>query len=398
MLSHIITYSKFGNLFCGVEHTSINGQEKLYGLLLKKKKDEFLVEKTFKSTDIDKLIDFLPKNQPLFLIINNEKVLFKSVPGVFDAQKALALAFPNLKKEDFYYEVSTAKSDTYIAICRKEYVDSLIEEYQKESYQIVGFSLGNLAIFQLAGFIEDDEIYSSNSSIYLKNGAVESISYSNGLQSNLYTINGLQVASKYILSLAGILNYYVGHKNSVSNFSTRIDKLNDNFKQQRLFSILLKFGLAFIFVLLLISYLFFSSYTSKIDYLNAALELNKTDKNTLLKLTDAVQKKEQLVKNFSLSSSKASWYLAQVGKLIPASILLSEIKYQPLVKNAKEDEEILLEKYNIVIKGKSSDNVEFSKWVKKLELQDWIDKVVIVEYGADKATTTKFELQIKITQ
>jgi len=398
VLSKIITYSTFGNLFCGVEHTFIDGQEKLYGLLLKKKKGEFLVEKTFSCTDIGQLIDYLPKNQSLFLIINNENVLFKSVPDVIHEQKALALAFPNLKKEDFYYEVSTTKSDTYIAICRKEYIDSLIEEYQKKSYQIIGFSLGNLAIFQLADFIEDDKIYSSNSSIYLKNGTVESITYATGLQSNMYIINGLQIASKYILSLAGILNYYVGAKNSVSNFSIQVDKLINNFKQGRIFSILLKFGLAFIFVLLLISYLFFSNYTSKIDYLNAELELNKTNKKTLLKLTDAVQKKEQLVTNFSLSSSKASWYLDQVGKLIPTSILLSEINYQPLVNKVKKDEEIVFEKNKIVITGKSSDNAEFSKWVKELELRDWIDKVVIVEYGSDRVSTTKFELQIKIIQ
>ena len=144
------------------------------------------------------------------------------------------------------------------------------------------------------------------------------------------------------------------------------------------------------------SFLFFSSYTSNINIITSELELNKTYKNSLLKLSQEVNKKERWVNDFSLVSSKASWYMDQIASSIPNSILLSEIQFQPLVKNIKKEEEILFKKNEIITRGRSSYNNEFTNWVNQLEQQDWIEKVMIQEYGSGKTTITEFELIIEI--
>ena len=396
MLSKVITYGKFGNLYCGVEHTFIDGQGKLNALLLKKKKDEFLIENTFECDHVNNLKKLLNKEQHLFLIINTDQVLSKILRGVFDTQKAIAQAFPNLNIEDFYYEVYSANENTFIAICRKDYINNILLEYDTNHLNVIGFSLGNLAISQLVNLIDKSSIETSNSTVTFVDKIISDIQPTSGTTTTSYNINGLKITKNYTLPLAGIISYYTLYVSTASNFKDHIGKLYNDFFNKRVFDIGLKAGLTTVFVLLLVSFLFFSSYTSNINIITSELELNKTYKNSLLKLSQEVNKKERWVNDFSLVSSKASWYMDQIASSIPNSILLSEIQFQPLVKNIKKEEEILFKKNEIITRGRSSYNNEFTNWVNQLEQQDWIEKVMIQEYGSGKTTITEFELIIEI--
>ena len=146
----------------------------------------------------------------------------------------------------------------------------------------------------------------------------------------------------------------------------------------------------------MISFLFFSSYTSKINTLTDQLNVNETYKSTILKLSDDVQKKERLINDFSLTSSKSSWYIDRIGISVPPSILLSNIQFQPLTKSIKKDKEIIIHEHLITIKGKSSNSNDFSNWISELEQKEWIQKVIIQGYGTGKKTITQFELLITI--
>jgi len=399
VLAPIITYGKFGNLFCGVEHTICNGQEKLHALTLKKKKGEFLIENYFECDIVAKLNKQLQKNQHLFLIINTKKVLSKVLNGIYDDQKAITLTFPNLKINDFYYEILQTDTHTFIAICRKDYVDDIIENYNANHLNIIGFSLGSLSVSQLTNFIEADAILqTSNSTISLNNSEITSITTLAKSEDINYTINGLEITNKSVLSLAGIIAYFTSSSITSSNFNAITDNLYSHFKQKRIFDVGLKFSLITVFLSLLISFLLYSSYATKIDVIFNQLELNKTYKTSLLKLSDQVNKKERLVTDFSLASSKASWYVDQIGKALPHSIILSEIQFQPLEKSIKKEQEVLIHKNLIFIKGKSNNSTDYSNWIYTLEQQHWIEKVIIQEYGIGKKTATEFKLQIEISK
>jgi len=382
----------------GIEYTSHDGATILNVLRLKKEKKELVIDSTQQYDSFESLKEELTKQVPVFLIINNEQILSKKIEGTLETEKAIVNAFPNLKIDDFYCEVLHGHTDTFVSICRKEYIDSIIDDYQKDNYNIIGFSLGNLIASQLCGFVKDTTLQTSTSSISFNGETITEITNSDEVYSGTYDINGLQITPNNVLPLAGILSYYTGQKKTLSNFDTITNNLNDDFKQKLIFDVGLKVGLATVFVLLLVSFLFFSNYTSSIDQLTAELEVNKTHKNTLLKLTDEVQRKEQLVTNFSLASSKVSWYLDQVGMTIPNAVLLTEIQFQPLLKNIKNQEEIIIQDQEIVIKGKSSNNNDFLKWINELEQLTWIEKVAIQGYGTGKKTINEFELLIEIRE
>lgn len=130
MLATLKAYLQFGNRFCGIEHTSKNGQEKLYVTLLKKTKKEVDIENSFDATTIEDLAEKLPKNQHTVLIINNQHVLTKTVKSnQTEELKLVYKAFPNIKLEDFYYEVLVQKSIYSVSICRKTYIEELIRNY-----------------------------------------------------------------------------------------------------------------------------------------------------------------------------------------------------------------------------------------------------------------------------
>ncbi len=395
MLQKTLKYAVFGKFFCGLEHASENGIAIINGLVLAQQKNEFAIHKKFCVDAITKLKDHIDTTQHLFVTINTDKVLFKSLEGCYDPQTSLSMTFPNLKIEEFFYQVYSAKDSTHVAICRKDTVNDILKQYQSEQLNVIGFSLGNLGITQLEAFINESSIQTSNSNISFIEKKVARISTKQTTSKELYTINGLEVSSNDILSLAGVISYYTKQKYTISNFDDVADELNGHFKQKRLFDIGLKTSLATIFLLLLGSFLFLSSYNTKINTLNAEIELNKTYKKSLLKLNDEVIRKESLVTDFSSVSSKASWYADQIGSSIPASILLSEMQFHPLKNAIKEEEEIIIESFQILVKGKVRNNADFSEWTSQLERMSWVDNISIQEFGTGKKSTTEFELLLK---
>lgn len=397
MLSKLLKYGQFGSEFCGIEHTVLDGQEKLNSLILKKKGDEFIINHSFICSTPTELAKQLRTNQHLFLIINNHNVLFKRLVGIHDVQSTLNISFPNLKIKDFYYEIYTSTSDTYVSICRKDYIDNLLLTYTSNKLNVVGFSLGNIGVSQLVSFINDTTISTTNGTISFFNQEIDNITLTTDINlSDSYEINGLTITKNEVLPLTGILAYYTQQTTTVSNFSDTIKQLHTHFNQKRIFDIGLKAGLGIMFILLVISYLMFANYYEKTTILSTELELQKTYKKSMITLDQEVSKKKRLVNDLSMESSRVSWYLDQIVGYIPNTILLTELQYQPTVNNIKEDQEILIQEHQISVKGSTSSSNDFSNFINILDQNNWIEKVTILEYGDPKNTMTQFNLLISL--
>mgnify|MGYP004701747703 CR=1 FL=1 len=397
MLSASLKYGQLGSEFCGIEHTIFDGQGQLNILVLKKKKEEFLIEHTFTCNTPAELTKQLQKNQHLFLIINDHNVLFKKLDGVYDTQTTINISFPNIKIKEFYYEIYTTTSNTYISICRKDYVDKLLLTYTANRLHVVGFSLGNLSVTQLVNLIDNTTISTSNGTITFSDQKIDTITITTDVDlSESYEVNGLTITKNEVLPLTGILAYYTQQTTTVSNFSDTIKQLHTHFNQKRIFDIGLKMGLSIIFILLVISYLMFANYYEKTAMLTTELELHKTYKKSIISLDQEVSKKERMVNDLTLESSRVSWYLDQIVGYLPNSILLTELQYQPPINNIKEDQEILIQEHQISIKGTTNNSSDFSNFINTLNQINWIEKVTILEYGDPKNTMTQFNLLISL--
>ena len=289
------------------------------------------------------------------------------------------------------------KEHCFVAICRKEYIENLVKEYLAHGIYIIDFSLQNLAIQSLLPFINQPEIQTSNSTLSFIEEQLEKITKSEEINEIELNINDLNISNTYLLPLSGVLSYFYNTNSNESNFKSKVKELKTLYNNYQFYTVGLRIALGFIFSILLINFVFFSSEHSKMTTLNSELLTNSSYKNTLIQLQNRVDKKMELTKSItSLSSSKSTWYLNELGKSVPIKLQLKLIDFQPVSSSIKKDKEIIVYNNKVVVKGVSKDNHSFSNWIAQLELKDWIEKVVVVSYGKGKSTISEFEFLITI--
>tara|TARA_B110000046_G_scaffold172370_1_gene194079 strand:+ start:11053 stop:12225 length:1173 start_codon:yes stop_codon:yes gene_type:complete len=368
---------KYGKSYAAIEHA----EKGCFTILrLAQKKNEFIIAQKKTTKDLEKGIEFLKGQKHVFLILNDEQVLSKKVAMTHEDEKVLIRnAFPNISLADFYYEVYQNTSHSFVCIARKDSIDSIINKYQKKGISVIDFSLGNLVIQNLQPFVENKTLFSSNAKIEFDTkfmNAIEKGSFSE----ESYLINDLEVSNTETLPLAGIISYYT------KNESSTIHKgLSEHYFHKRFFEVGLKVGLGFLLILLLVNFFFFSSYRDKVSNLMGELQLSETYKNQLNKLQEEVTQKKRLVESVqSASNSKLSQYIDRLGNSTPKTILLSQIHFQPKEGLQKKDKPLSFKTGQIVVKGISKENEDFSNWVSILEQKKWIKNISIHEYGKGK--------------
>lgn len=381
----------YGKKYACIEHTN---NKTFHILQLVKKKSEFVVSKKETATSINSVFPILKGQKHLFLIVNDEQVLSKKVPiNTIDTVTVIRTAYPNILINDFYYEIYSVKSESFISIIRKEVIDNLIEEYKKEGISVIDFSLGNIVVKNLQNFISNKTIFSSNSRIHFGENTLIGIEKAT-TEKKSYTINNLKILNTYVLSLSGIIAYYT---NNLSN--KRSQELREYYLQKRYFNIVLKTCLTILSVILMVNFFFFNNYRAKVVSLTGELQLTETYKIQLNRVKEEVQQKKQLLRSVNLASnSKLSKYIDDLGFSVPNTILLSQIEYQPKLGIQKNSKKIVFNKNIIVLTGDSKSHEKFSKWVSFLEKIDWIKNVSIKEYGKGKKINeiANFELIITI--
>ena len=398
MISEIVSYLKFGNRFYAVEQTQLNGNNQYYGIILKKTKKELDIESNFDTQTIEELKTRIPKNKPIVLIINTDSVLTKQVTSKNnDSLKLVHVAFPNIKVEDFYYEVLTKDENHFVSICRKSYVNELLDNYSSNNITVLDFTLGNLISSSISHFIESDKIQSSNASISISEGSIFDIKTGVVPSGATYNINGLDITNNQLLSFAAALNFVIKSQNLQSSFDDTKKKLSDTFKQKQFASQFLKTSLLSLFIILLVNFLLFNHYYDKVNSLRETALLLEASKTKMISLNEKVQRTEKMAKDIlKTSSSKSSFYVNTLINNLPESILLQELNYQPLLKKIKENKVIENDKNTILITGQTHKSILFSQWISKVEATNWVASVDILNFEDHSKSSSSFTVKINM--
>lgn len=389
----------FNNLYIGIEYTFYEEDAVFNRLVIKKKNCSFLIENTEQCKKEEELFVRLPKNSPIFLVINNQHILTKKTASNQNGENALYQAFPNLKIEEFYYETLSTEGNTFISICRKQYIEELVDFYHKKGHTIAGVSLGNLIISDLIAYTQEPILKTSNAIVTIDGSAITDIQSSFEVFDTTYELNGIQISNNYLLAFAGIIKYYAkGESKTQNNLGALNLNLRQNFKDEYLFSTLKKLGIGFVFILVLTNALFYYYYFTKIDKLKDELLYDEKYRIEFTGLKEALEKKERQIADINSATTKISFYFDSIAYSLPESILLTTMVYQPLLKNSKADEPIRFETDLLKITGSSLNAQEFTKWLETLERFEWINEVTLQNYGVDTDNLTVFELHILIKE
>lgn len=387
----------YGNTYCAIEHSFVNDKRCFNVLVLTYKKKTLEIASSQSFGNLQEVIDKLPKQQHVFVIINTNKVLSKKIEGVHELTKAVSSAFPNIKSEDFAIEILPQQTHSFVSICRNQDVEDILDAYAKYKINVIGYSLGNNSVATLVPYSIDELIQTANSEINVKESIISSITKRKNIKNELYEINGLKINSASILPLSGILSYYANVNLTKVSYAKIITKLKDDYKQKRIFTNAIKIGLGFIFLVLIVNFLIFSNYRDQIIMLKGEQQVNEKYKEALVSLNQEVAKKRNLVVDISSTAvSKVSYYMDELASSLPNSILLSHIQYQPLQKSIKAGKEIEVAQHTILVSGNSNKSEDFSTWIADLENQDWVDNVFVLEYGIGKKSKTAFKLHLKL--
>lgn len=397
MLNKLQTYLLYGNRFCGLEHTSKGEGESIIVSVVKQSKKELNQEFTFELNSIKDVSEKLTKNQHTFLVINNQNVLSKITHSEqSDAQKLVYKSFPNINIEDFYFEVLSENQIHFISICRKDYVDAIIQEYSKQKVLITSISLGNSIISTIKSFIKEQDIFTSNALVSIEDGYIKSIDKTL-TENKFYEINGLRVSNCEVLSFSGAIQSVLKNNYTTANLAVKHHVLLNEFKQVRFFSQFLKFSGVFILGILLINFLFFNHYFNEVNELQEVTSINESAKQRIIVLNESVSKKQKLANDLLKSNgSRSSFYVNSIMNSLPETIQLSDYEYQPLIKRIKLEKPITLDAKVITVSGRSNDSKLFSNWIVELEEINWINKVDIINYGLALNLVPDFEIRINL--
>lgn len=382
----------YNNIFCAVEHAvNAQGEEYYNYLLLKKKRNELLIEHKGTFFSNKELINFLNinKQKHLVLVVNNVQVLSKTINKPQENQNLLQLAYPNLNSKEFYHQYKNIGDQILVAIARKSYLDDLINIYTSEQISVLDFSLGSLSVFEIIDLFNLKEINTSNSKILVKSNNEFDLEFKH-FSHKEYTVNGLDINSNNVLTLGVIINFYL----KANLYQNKIQF--EHFKNKTLFNKGYKVALIFCFFILLINFLVFSSYYKKITKLNSYIEMNSNAKEELKLLHEKVSEKENLLNQIQdYSSFTISKYIDEIVNEIPSTILLTDLNYQPFLNPVKENKEIKNELKTIKISGDFKVNSDISKWIDVLEKLNWVKEVSKLSIENTKKTS-KFNFSIII--
>ncbi|URC14758.1 PilN domain-containing protein [Flavobacterium sp. B183] len=386
-----------GKQYIGIEHFTLNSEDKVSLLLVENKKEGLVIAKKDRVNYNGKIAEKWDSKLPFFLIVNTNQVIQKEVSGIDPSdEKLLHKAFPNTNWEEFYFEIWRLKTKSIIAITRKSYLDEMLANYVAQKISIAGISLGICSIAEIVDYTTETEFYTNHQAVSRQEQ--NQIITSEALESAvIYNINDLQLENRQLLAFSGILRMIMNNTPNTGSVVSYSEELYDVYNQKVFFSKGLKVMVAVVFVILVLNFLFFSHYYKLAQETSETLLVNKSSVEDVNQLKKRIIVKEEKVKSIlGKTTSQSSLMINEIARKVPSSIVLTELAFNPLEKKVKLEEPILVQERTITISGTTIANEAFTRWVEEIEKLNWVDKVLITHFGKNEANETAFSIKLTL--
>ncbi|WP_394772918.1 PilN domain-containing protein [Flavobacterium sp.] len=386
-----------GNQYIGVEHLTLNNEDKVALLLVEKKKEGLVITKKDRVNYSGKIAEKWDSKLPFFLVINTNQVIQKEVSGIDGSdEKLLHKAFPNTNWDEFYFEIWRLKTKSIIAITRKTYLNGIISNYKNQKIMIAGISLGICSIVEIINYTKETELFTNHQSVS-RQEQNQIISLSSQDSAISYNINDLGIENRQLLAFSGILRLIMNTTLNTGSIIFYSEELYDHYNQKIFFSKGLKIMVGILLIILALNFLFFSHYYKLAQETSETLLVNKSSIEDISKIKQRIFVKEEKAKNIvGKTVSQSSLIINEIANKVPSSILLTELTFNPLEKKIKLEEPILTLEKTITISGTTISNEAFTSWVEAIEKLNWVDKVLITHFGKNEANETAFSIKLTL--
>lgn len=385
-----------GKQYIAVEHFTLNSEDKVALLLVENKKEGLVISKKDRVSYNGTIAEKWDSKLPFFLIINSNQVIQKEVLGIDPSdEKLLHKSFPNTNWDEFYYEIWRVKTKSVIAIARKSYVDTLLENYKNQKIEVAGISLGVCSSADIIEYSNENQFFTNYQLVSKEENPIIAI---NSLETTVaYSINGLQIENRQLLAFSGILRLLLNNTANTGSALSYSEELYDDFNQNSFFYKGIKIMVGIVLAILVFNFIFFSRYYKLAQESSETLLVNKSSIEDVTKIKQRIIVKEEKVKDIDgRMTSRSSQVINEIANRVPTSILLTELIFNPLEKKVKAEEPILTKDKLIVISGTTIANQDFTKWVEEIEKLKWVDKVLITHFGKNEENETTFSINLTL--
>lgn len=386
---------------CSVEVAFSDNGTVFYYTHLKNKNNklEVVYTNTSEKLEFPKSIE---KNKiPVLIIANGKGVVLKKISlsenNEQNFEELIRANLPTINTADFFVQLYKASSNTaFIALCRKEQINSVLEELKNKKIEVANVLIGATVITGLKPLWSDfNSIPTTFHTVELTNGNVDTITTAANEISKV-KIEDIDLDSLNTLGFAGGLSYLTQQKISETDSLELLD-IENKHKEKNKFSVLMIACVAIAFLLAITNVVFYTSYFDKNNKLETELSVYQGKYEQINQLLSDYQQKKGLIENAGiLNRNKLSEFADKIGATIPQEVVLTELYFNPK-NDTEESEDSLIVFYNkqMILKGNCNKSMIINDWVNVLKMQKFIKEVSLEKFSYNnEGILPNFEIKI----
>ena len=370
------------------------------GVLLRLDKGNISLVDSFPNLNsLEELLSKIPKGYPISLIVNGKGVLHKTIIEEVDIHPAINQLFPNIKKEDFYFQQTPLEKGSVVSIVKRNLLNELKQKINASKLQLLSFSIG---AFHLANLFLIDEnllqIQGAGQKIGLNaSGQISSYeSVSEIDEEKEYNIENLKINQSTLLAFSAGVSHLLALPSKI--IFEEIEEEQKEYLYSRLLAQGIPIVLGCLLLVLAINTFFYyqlkdSTQLGQLATVEAQQRLQEVkNKRKALK-----QQSNLFNETGANSLSSTSFYADRIGKSLPNSIQLSELEiFPPREKKVyrRSKELIQYDPTLVAIRGICESSQGYNEWLSALESEEWVRAVRHENFRDLDAKVSEFLLTI----
>jgi Tfp pilus assembly protein PilN len=340
-------------------------------------------------------IDVESKKYPSILCIQGSGLVQRMMKGSYaDIRQNI----PNINIDEYLIALDESnQSEKLVALCRKEQIESILGEAALQRIPVHGVSLGFLEISKYLQLFsgEDSTFNFEGNALHFKDNEILEFRKNVKEKAEDYFFAGKPRKASEILALAAGLTYLTDRIWNTFQMPLLKEKIKE-YTAERLASFIFYYLGTVMFVLLLLNFLLFDHYNTKLDQLGIQSSGVALINNEINQLQSDLSVKKQFIQQNNVPKDFAfAFYADRLASYVPEGIEFSDLSVCPVINKVKENKVIGFQSNTLRVTGTAPSSTTFSIFLEKLNKSSWVSKLEkqVFNYNNDN-DNADFELEI----
>lgn len=365
-----------------------DSREFFYAILTKEKGELQVIAFKKDIANIESM-DFIDENIPLIIAFTGSGIVYSK------GDNDLIL---NDNSDDYYVTKYKTETEIFTAFSRKDKIDDFLSYFMEKKYYVIDIVIGVLStnllfkkVFREESLQVNDIVLNYDNTDYVSSTKVESST----INTILIEDEGEQNTLELFLFSVGLNHYFPSDKLSNYYANNTIAQNTVDFKYKKQFDAITKIGLLLFAATILLNFIFKGFATNRIHKISNLVSNTTNYQNEYNLLNSEKNRKLEVIQMAGfLNTNFLSFYINEIGNILPDNIVLKKMEILPISQTINKDKQIEINDRKLEVSGITNTNNAFNVFLEQLRAKKWIDKIEIVNYDKDKKNQSNFKLEI----